>query len=313
MPIRKQLKGTLVDKIANLDFWFHVILYGCLFIALLPVTVWVANSAEEQSRILHALIVLLAACVMLIRFGHLEILEPLTLNKPARNYLFVAYGLLLFSLVLRNFDALNNTALGGLLSLITIPAYCAALGSLVLFTFGEGTHRLTRTATFTFGAFLLLSILMQPLDWPLRSLAGQWSSSALSLMGNSVDLGLHQIAESEAPQLLMFVNEYPFHVASECNGFGVILTSLLLSLLLAIYRRCGALDTVLNCVAGVVLGFAFNTLRIVIIVLLAPSLMEHYHLMHEIIGTITYWGCLATVWVLLNGPINDEPKPAVSA
>ena len=81
----------------------------------------------------------------------------------------------------------------------------------------------------------------------------------------------------------------------------------LLSVLLAIYRKLGPIDAALNLLSGIALGFIFNTLRILIIVLLAPSMMDHYHLMHEIVGTITYWGCLALTWVLLNGPTKDEP------
>ena len=37
--------------------------------------------------------------------------------------------------------------------------------------------------------------------------------------------------------------------------------------------------------------------------------MEHYMLMHEIVGGITYWGCLILVWLLLNGPVATKPKP----
>jgi len=310
MPIRKQLKATLLEKAVSLDFWFPVILYVCLFISLLPITKWVASSASEQSRILHALIVLLSACALLIRFGNIKIIQPLTLNQPARTYLYIAYGLLITSFTGQLIGPLRESISSSILSLILIPAYCFALGSLILFIFGEGTRRLTQTATLTFCAFLFLSILMQPLDWPLRSLAGQWSGGALALIGQTVEFGLNKEAGTGAPQLLMYVNEHPFHVASECNGFGVILTSVLLALLLAIYRRLGPLDIALNLVAGLILGFVFNTLRIVIIVLLAPSLMEHYHLMHEIVGTITYWGCLATLWILLNGPVNDEPLTA---
>jgi exosortase/archaeosortase family protein len=50
----------------------------------------------------------------------------------------------------------------------------------------------------------------------------------------------------------------------------------------------------------------FNIVRIVIIVLLAPSMMEHYNLMHEIIGGATYWACLILIWLALNGPTEQE-------
>lgn len=314
MPIRRQLSTAILEKVRTTDLWIHVFLYGCLFTAMLPITLWVAESAEEQSRILNALMVLLFACVLLVRFGNIEIRDPLSLNKSARIYLYAAFGLLIVNFIAHKIGPIENERFAFILPLISIPAYCYALGSLVLFTFGEETRRLTRTAAGTLCAFLLLSILMQPLDWPLRSLAGQWSGSALALIGKTVELGLQNSAETGAPQLLLLVNEHPFHVASECNGFGVILTSLLLSLMLAIYRKLGLFDIALNLIAGIILGFIFNTLRIVIIVLIAPSLMEHYHLMHEIVGAITYWGCLALVWVLLNGPIKDEvTKPATES
>ncbi|MFW2480584.1 MAG: archaeosortase/exosortase family protein, partial [Lentimonas sp.] len=270
MPIRRQLSTAILEKVRTIDLWIHVLLYACLLTALLPITLWVAESAEEQSRILYALIVLLFACVLLIRFSNVEIRNPLTLNKSARTYLYAAFGLLIVNFVAHQIGPIQNERFAFILPLISIPAYCYALGSLVLFTFGEGTRRLTRTAVGTFCAFLLLSILMQPLDWPLRSLAGQWSGSILAILGNTVELGLQRAPDTGVPQLLLLVNEHPFHVASECNGFGVILTSLLLSLMLAIYRKLGLLNIALNLIAGIILGFIFNTLRIVIIVLLTP-------------------------------------------
>ncbi|MGJ8654260.1 MAG: archaeosortase/exosortase family protein [Opitutaceae bacterium] len=310
MPIRQQLATAFKDKARSSDFWFHCVLYLCLGLALLPITLWFAQTAEEQSRILHALFALLFACVLLIRYGRIEISEPLSFNASARKYLYIAYGLMLVSIIGQKVGVFNDDIAGRLLQILSIPAYCAALGSFILFVFGASTRRLARTASFTLCAFLLISMMMEPLDWPLRSLAGQWSGGLLEMVGKTVELGLVQSPESGVPQLMLYVNQHPFHVASECNGFGVILTSLLLGILLAIYRKLGLIQFVVNVFLSTTLGFAFNTLRIVIIVLLAPSLMDHYHLMHEIVGTITYWGCLALVWVFLQGPIDDEPAEA---
>ncbi|MGJ8651462.1 MAG: archaeosortase/exosortase family protein [Opitutaceae bacterium] len=307
MPIRQKIAESLSQKIKTTDFWFHCVLYACLGASLMPITLWVAHNTESQSRLFNALIILLFACVMLIRFGHVEIIKPLQLNRTALRYLWGAYGLLLLSILAQFFAPLQEGLLATVISLLAIPAYCFALGSFILFVFGEGTKRVTKTATITLCAFLLLSIFMEPLDWPLRTLAGKWSGAALATIGQTVEIGLQKLTESGAPNLILLVNGHPFNVAAECNGFGVILTSLLLALLLAIYRRLSIFDTALNLIAGIILGFIFNTLRIVIIVLLAPSLMSHYHLMHEIVGFITYWGCLILVWRLLNGPVNDEP------
>ncbi|MEC7236184.1 MAG: archaeosortase/exosortase family protein, partial [Verrucomicrobiota bacterium] len=231
------------------------------------------------------------------------ITRPLELNASARRALLAAYGILLLT-YLAPFVTHSN-----LTGLLVIPAYCCALAAAVRFTFGEGTHQLTRTVAGTLCAFLLLSTFMAPLDWPLRSIAGKWSAYVLELIGQSTELRLFgQVGEP--PILILIVNEQPFHVASECNGFGVITTSLLLALLLAIHRRLNIFDLGLNLLAGLIIGFIFNIVRIVIIVLLAPSLMEYYQLMHEIIGGVTYWACLILVWLALNGPTEPEKAPA---
>jgi len=299
MPIRRQLAESFKEKCRLPDFWLNSALFALLGLALWPLTTWFAQTANDQSRLFHALIVLTMASVLLVRFGGVDVRETLTLNPAARRALFAAYGLLLVNYVAQLLIGHPLT------SLLVIPAYCCGLAAFIRFVFGEGTRRLTRTAAAALCAFLLLSIFMQPLDWPLRSLAGEWSAYALALIGQSTELGLVG-QEAGPPMLILAVNGYPFHVASECNGFGVILTSLLLALLLAVYRRLNPFDLALNLLAGVIIGFIFNILRIVIIVLLAPSLMEHYHLMHEIVGGLTYWACLILVWVTLNGPTRPE-------
>ena len=300
MPLRRQLLDSLKIKIRQPDFWLHCALFALLGLTLWPLTTWFAVTAHEQSRIFHAFIVLGAASILLVRFGSVEIEKPLELGVGARRALYVAYGLLLLTYLAP--ILIDNPLIG----FLVIPAYCAGLAALVRFVFGEGTRRLTRTVATTLCAFLFISILMAPLDWPLRNLAGEWSAYVLDLLGQSTELGLVREAAGAPPMLILMVNAHPFHVASECNGFGVILTSLLLALLLAIYRRLNVFDLVLNLFAGVLFGFFFNILRIVVIVLLAPPLMDHYMLMHEIVGGITYWACLVLLWLTLNGPTRPE-------
>jgi exosortase/archaeosortase family protein len=309
MPICKQLYTSFRAKSTTLNFWVHCFLFTCLALALWPITTWVASSANDQGRILNALIVLIFASVCLVRYSRIEIIAPFSLNKSSRRALIIAYSLIFCSVLVQQlFHLLPDSAQQNLLftlSMLSIPAYCFALAAATLFVFGEGTRRITCTVAGTLWVFLILSLFMQPLDWPLRTLAGKWSGMALSMIGKTIELGINGNADG-APQLIMLVNKIPFLVAAECNGFGVILTSLLIACLLAIYRKLGPIDALLNLLVGISLGFAFNTLRIVIIVLLAPNMMEHYHLMHEIIGTITYWGCLVLTWLLLNGPIKNE-------
>ncbi len=302
MALRAQLITAFYKRRRESDFWLHVLFFGFLALSFWPVTVWMFQTTYDQSRLVHALMVLVLATVALIKFGRIEIVSPLRLGPSARRALIISYGLLITQFIAQK---ISPEEWVGTLSLLAIPAYCYALAGLVRFVFGEGTRRITRTTASTLCVFILLSLFMQPLDWPLRGLAGKWSATALEFIGKQVELGLVGL-ESGPPKLIMLVNEHPFHVASECNGFGVILTSLLIAFLLVLYRKLHLLDAVTHLMAGLFLGFAFNILRIVLIVLLAPSLMEHYMLMHEIVGGITYWGCLLCVWALLKGPTGPE-------
>jgi exosortase/archaeosortase family protein len=302
MKLRRQLASSLKEKVRLPDFWLNCGVFALLGFTFLPVTLWFTANTQDQSRLLHAMLLLVLATVMLVRYGGVEIHETFKLNRSARRALILCFVLLIIQFA---GSRIAPERWQGLLSLLVIPAYCCGLAAFVRFVFGEGTRRITRTAAGTFCAFLLLSIFMQPLDWPLRGLAGTWSASALEFIGKSVELGLVG-AEGGPPKLILWVEQHPFHVASECNGFGVILTSILIGLLLALYRRLGPLDILLNMAVGLAVGFVFNILRIVIIVLLAPALMNHYMLMHEIVGSITYWGCLILIWVILNGPTREE-------
>ena len=99
MPIRRQLAVSFIEKSRQLDFWFNCLLFVLLGAALWPLTMWFAQTAQEQSRILHALIVLSMASVMLVRFGGVTVTQPLELNRSARRALFAAYGMLLLSYV----------------------------------------------------------------------------------------------------------------------------------------------------------------------------------------------------------------------
>ena len=302
MPVRQQLLQSFREKKGNPDFWMQIAVFILLGLAFWPITLWFAQGTQEQSRLLHAFVVLIMATVVLVRYGGVEIRDTLSFNQSARRALIASFALLLVNFI--GYRAVPDSW-KGLVSLLVIPAYCCGLAALVRFVFGEGTCRITRTTAGTFCGFLLLSIFMQPLDWPLRGLAGTWSASALELIGKSVDLGLVGF-QTGPPKLILLVEDHPFHVASECNGFGIIMTSVLVGLLLAIYRRLGFAGFLLNLGAGLSIGFALNILRIVMIVLLAPSLMDHYMLMHEIVGSIIFWGGLVLIWILLKGPTKPE-------
>lgn len=76
MALRQQLLAGFRAQRSNSDFWIHCLLYACLLLAFWPITTWVATSAHEQSRIFHALVVLMLATVFLVRYGGVQIQAP---------------------------------------------------------------------------------------------------------------------------------------------------------------------------------------------------------------------------------------------
>ncbi|NCG08203.1 MAG: hypothetical protein GWO81_01325 [Verrucomicrobia bacterium] len=300
MSLRKQLANSFQEKYKSWDFWYSLLLFASLALIFWPFTAWLIGSAYEQGRILNAIIIQGVAIFILVYFNRLEVKDPLSLNPPARNTLTLAYLCLLAAFFLSRYTEpalIRNFAL----SLSSIVAYCSSIAAFTLFIFGSGMRRICYTACGTFITFITLSIFMGALDWPLRTFAGIWSGKILGFLGKSVELGIEGSAQI-APRLILLVDQKPFHVASECNGFGVILTSLLLGLMLALYRRINAAQLFINMLLALLIGFAFNILRITIIVLLAPHMMAHYDLMHEVVGVITFWACLLWVWILMGGP-----------
>ena len=227
MDVHRQFIHAFNNRKSSIDFWAAIALYIFTALAFWPITNWLVNSTIDQSRILHALIVLIIASALLVINENSKIEKPLYLNRYARYSLYATYGTVLLSVILKLFlntksnDIETATTFQTLASLITLPAYCFGFGSFILFLFGINFKRLTLTIMGTFCAFILLSILMEPMDWPLRSLAGKSTSIALDWIGKSSTLQLIRAHEG-VPQLILAVANKPFNVASECNGFGVI-------------------------------------------------------------------------------------------
>ncbi|MFP4352102.1 MAG: archaeosortase/exosortase family protein [Puniceicoccaceae bacterium] len=169
-------------------------------------------------------------------------------------------------------------------------------------------RRLLNSLFFAFTLFGVLLVSLPFLDMPLRIFAGQWSARIFEWLHQQAELGF--VVREGVPMLLLVVNGRPFHVAAECNGFGLLGTSLLLTVAFVFYRRVGWVDAVLLLIAAVFLALVGNLVRIFIIILLAPLVGDHYMLMHEIVGTISFYGFLAIQWWLVVG-FGRSPAPRV--
>lgn len=186
-----------------------------------------------------------------------------------------------------------------------------ALSSFVFFIFGTEISRITYSSSITFISFLFLSLFMIQADWPLRALAAQWSVLLIEFLGQSVDFFLAN-KNQNSPDLIIQFKGRNFNVASECNGFGIILNSILVGLLLSVYKRHSIFNGFVNIIAALFIGFSFNVLRIISIIFIAPFVFQYYDFLHELLGTIYYWGAFFMTWYLLKGPLEKATKETES-
>ncbi|KAF0092912.1 MAG: Exosortase EpsH-like protein [Puniceicoccaceae bacterium 5H] len=283
------------------EVWPALAAYGFSALAYGPAAWWLMQRTTAHNQLLHAFFVLVLAGFLLITEKRSRWRPALMFDRLAQLSLTIALGFLALGMILSN-------------GLLLFPGLVALAGSLMRFIFGNKSRQIGRGLLAAFAVFATLALLMPLFDWPLRALAGQSSGWLLGLIGKDTTLQLAQ--QGGTPMLILSVDGFPFHVAPECNGFGVITASLLLSTLLVISLRLRWLDRFLLVALSGVAGFVFNFLRIFIIVLLAPAVgMDNYHVMHETVGVITYYGCLVLLWWFIRGYQKppQPPKPELQA
>lgn len=274
-----------------------IVTYVVVLVVFAPVLHWLTVATRQSEQLFQAFAILAFASAFLIW------------EKRGRVGLYLRHDRVSLCLLL------GSLLLAGLQTLSpgfpwVLPALAMALAALLRFTLGaEQARRLSPALVTALLGFLFFVIAMPWLDWPLRMLAGQWSASILDFLG--VGTSLHLITRPE-PGLILQAGGRPFLVAPECNGFGLLSSSLVLTLILSVYRRMGALDGVLALVSAVVIAFAGNLVRITVIVLLAPH-VTNYDLMHEAVGLLVFYSALGLVgWLVWTWPTRADAAAANS-
>ena len=100
-----------------------------------------------------------------------------------------------------------------------------------------------------------------------------------------------------------------FEVATECNGFGLITSGMVLALLAGgiAGRRWHAFLWLVPLAA--VVGFVLNLLRILAICLLAPYFPKHYDALHEAAGIVMLWSGLGLIgWLAWRPATAPAPR-----
>lgn len=243
----------------------------------------------EEGQILNTGVVLLFLCVFLAYDFRPQRREQLQWSFSGWSYFAasVVAGALGWWLA--------HPLVAAALFLIALTLLLRAAGSVWLSPDSAPLQNALLAAAVVFG----LAILVFPaFDIPLRFLAGGWSAQALELLRQDVGLGMMNHA-GEA-MLILVVNGKPFHVAAECNGFGLFSALLVLTLAIIVYRRISLLDGLLLLISAVFLAVAGNIVRILVIVFLAPKVGDHYMLMHEIVGTAAFYLFIgAQFWLII--------------
>lgn len=305
MRIRNQLGSRLISRCRESKFWLEFLAIALFFIAFAPVSQWFAENAFSETRVFHSLITLILAIILLFRHQRPKIIDGFSLNANCRKCCLLAFVLLAFFFLAKYSIALaqiNNPLLYALVNLSVIAAMTFSATSLIFFIFGTEIARIAYSSSLTFILFLFLSLFMIHLDWPLRTLAAQWSVLIIEFLGQNVQIFLTNYVQ-DSPNIIIQYDEHNFNVASECNGFGIILNGALVGLLLSVYKGHHFLNGLIQLSAALFIGFSFNILRIISIILVAPPFFEYYDLLHELLGTLYYWGAFFVTWYLLKGPL----------
>jgi len=113
------------------------------------------------------------------------------------------------------------------------------------------------------------------------------------------------LASGRLPELLLRVGNSNFIVATECNGFGLLTSALLVATILAFQLRLPWLSKVGLVALAVPIAIICNFLRIVGITLIAPRVPLPYGFVHEVVGLVFYLAGLAMIWFASR----QEPKP----
>ncbi len=280
------------------DFAFGLLVYALSGMVFFPLTRFLVNQTVNQDQLLHAFLVLFMAGVLLIYEKRVKLQPVWIMGAWSRWLLAGAYGLILVVL-----------ATG--VTVLMIPAFCLAVSSAVILVFGGRVKRFTAGLVGAFAVFQGFVVLLPVLDWPLRGIAAQLSGSALHLIGRTIELRLYNATIE--PALVLVSEGQEFLVAPECNGFGVTLSCLLLSLLLVLYRRIALWKKLGTLLFAVAFGLFSNAVRIVVIVLLAPLVgQDNYFVMHEIVGTMTYYAALIGIWYFIHRQRTTAPTKAAA-
>lgn len=269
-----------------------LVLIVCTVAAVWPVTQWLAREVSASQQIRQSF-VLLGAAVALVGWQHLrEWRLVLDTGNRALVLLGAAYAFIAAAVWFK-------------ITLLMLPAFALGLAGCLHVLVGAEAWRFLRPLFIGFIACLVVIILFPALDWPLRQMAGVNAARTLHQLGFTPQL--HVVLQPE-PKLILATGKNFFEVATECNGFGLITSGMVLAILAGGIAGRRALAFFWLVPVAAVIGFILNLLRILAICLLAPYFPKHYAVLHETAGIIMLWSGLGLIgWLAWRPALADSP------
>jgi exosortase/archaeosortase family protein len=264
------------------DRWLAGALLASTALAFWPVVTWLAAQTFAREQLKQSFFILVLAGIWIALEQRRSLHLRLQIDNTGLASAIAAYACIAGAVLLKT-------------PLLVLAGLVAAAAGGVQIVFGG--HALRRTAPLLAACALLILfvLLFQTLDWPLRQMAGVESVRLLQSFGLASHL---QIIRDPGVQLQLVNPHGTFIVATECNGFGLISSSLLLGTICLLYRRAAWWKFPGLLALSLLLAFAANLWRIAAIVFLAPSFPGNYHALHETVGIVALYTGLGTVWLL---------------
>ena len=263
------------------DVMLAAALFALTAIVFWPAVRWLATQAFAREQLKQSVLIVVLAGLWIAWEKRRVLRLDLQLSNVTLGWLAASYALAFGALGLKN-------------PLLLLAGLVAAAGGSVNYVFGPQAFRRTLPLLSVFAVLILCVLLFPVLDWPLRQLAGVEAARLLQSLGLAPHIAV-STADADV-KLLLTAGKETFLVATECNGFGLITSSLLLGLIRLLYQRTALPWFPVLLPLCVVAAFVFNFLRISAIILLAPKFPGHYDALHETAGIIALYSGLGAVW-----------------
>lgn len=179
---------------------------------------------------------------------------------------------------------------------LSVLGLCLNVGALLSFCFGRAGVRAFYPALAGFGVIVVMLVLVPQVDGALRLIAGRVSAWMLPLFGIRADL----LVQQDPFQVVLVAEKGAgvFNVATECNGFGILMSSILLTLVLSFRQGQGWYRVAPLLLLSAITGLLFNIIRIVAIALASLQTIFPYGVIHEGLGSVIYLAALAAVFAM---------------